>query len=241
MKFVAKTVFIDKSTKSVHFLMNNAAKSIGGNAIDTPMSEFITMMQTNLYGTIQTCQLFIPQMKELGEPGIIVNTGSKQGISMPPGNLTYNITKAALKTYTEGLEHELMMDRMNNCGKLKASLLIPGWVNTSIKVKEMRDRAALSKIKKFNYDRMKKIAACEENPADGAWMPKEVIDFMLQKLDDGSFYIICPDNEIDALADKARMTWAMQDIMEDRPPMSRWHPEWKGEFDKFLQTQKCFD
>jgi short-subunit dehydrogenase len=238
MKFVAKTVFTDKSTKSVHFLMNNAAKAIGGNAIDTPMSEFIAMMETNLYGTIQTCQLFIPRMKELGEPGIIVNTGSKQGISMPPGNLTYNITKAALKTYTEGLEHELMMDRMNNCGTLKAALLIPGWVNTSIKVKEMRDRAALSKTRKFNYDQMKKITTCEENPADGAWMPKEVFDFMFKKLDNGSFYIICPDNEVDALTDRARMTWAMQDITEDRPPLSRWNPEWKGEFDNFVKTQK---
>jgi hypothetical protein len=34
--------------------------------------------------------------------GIIVNTGSKQGITTPPGNLAYNVSKV-LKAYTEGL------------------------------------------------------------------------------------------------------------------------------------------
>lgn len=238
MEFAAKQVFTDKSTRSVHFLMNNAAMAVGGNAIDTPMSEFHTMIKTNLYGSIHTCQQFIPKMKELSEPGVIVNTGSKQGITMPPGNLTYNVTKAALKTFTEGLEHELMLERLNKGGKLKAALLIPGWVNTSIKVKEVRDRAVLAKIDTFDYEKAKKVSTCEEYPADGAWMPKQVFEYMFDKLDDGSFYIVCPDNEVDALTDKAKMTWTMQDITEDRPPLSRWHPEWDSQFDQFLESQK---
>merc|ERR1712038_448708 len=163
----------------------------------------------NLNGPIHGCQAFIPTMKERNEPGIIVNTGSKQGITMPPGNLTYNVSKAAMKAWTEGLEHELM-----------------------------RDRAVAEKNRKFNFERIKNVTTHENNPADGAWMPKEVIDYMLTKLDEGSFYIICPDNEIDTKTDKARMTWTMQDITEDRPPLSRWNPEWKGEFDKFLNSRR---
>ncbi len=238
MKFVAKTVFDDSTTKSVHFLMNNAAMSIGGGAIETPMKDWEKMMATNLYGPIHGCQVFIPTMKERKQPGIIVNTGSKQGITMPPGNLTYNVSKAALKTYTEGLEHELMMDRVNKGGKLKAALLVPGWVNTSIKIKELRDRAAIAKDEKFDYEQIKSITSHENNPADGAWMPKQVFDFMVNRLDGGSFYIVCPDNEVDSETDKCRMTWAMQDITEDRPPLSRWNPEWNGEFEKFLKSQK---
>lgn len=238
MKFVADSVFKHPSTKSVHFLMNNAAMAIGGNAIDTPMADFNIMMKTNLYGCMHTCQQFIPKMKERKQPGFIVNTGSKQGITMPPGNLTYNVTKAALKTWTEGLEHELMMDRMKNGGQLQSALLVPGWTNTSIKIKELRDRAVRSGDNKFNYEQMKQVMTTEDNPADGAWMPKEVFDYMMKKLNDGSFYIICPDNEIDSKTDKARMTWAMQDITEDRPPLSRWHPEWDDDFQKFLKEQK---
>jgi short-subunit dehydrogenase len=46
-------------------------------------------------------------MKLQGTESSVVNTGSKQGITMPPGNLTCDISKAALKCYTEGLAHEL--------------------------------------------------------------------------------------------------------------------------------------
>lgn len=238
MQFAADAIFKDPSTQSVHFLMNNAAVSFGGDAIDTPMKEFNKMMKTNLYGSIHTCQSFIPAMKVKNQPGIIVNTGSKQGITMPPGNLTYNVTKAALKTWTEGLEHELMKERFNGGGKLKAALLVPGWTNTSIKVKELRDRANMKNDTKFCYKTVQQVAFSEDNPSDGAWMPKQVFDFMMERLDEGSFYIICPDNEVDSHTDKVRMTWSMQDITEDRPPLSRWHPEWKGEFNTFLNSQK---
>ena len=39
--------------------------------------------------------------------GFIVNTGSKQGITSPPGNTAYNVSKAAVKALTEGLAHTL--------------------------------------------------------------------------------------------------------------------------------------
>ena len=66
-------------------------------------------------------------MIEQGEPCLVINTGSKQGITNPPGNLAYNVTKAALKTYTEGLQHELR----NTPGcRVSAHLLVPGWTTT---------------------------------------------------------------------------------------------------------------
>merc|ERR1719208_225889 len=98
-------------------------------------------MGVNTWGPIHGCQAFVPAMKATGEPGIIVNTGSKQGITMPPGNLSYNVSKAALKAYTEGLEYELGKKRRESKGMLKAALLVPGWVNTSIMLKEKRKQA----------------------------------------------------------------------------------------------------
>jgi len=129
----------------VHYLMNNAAVQLGGGGISTSMDTFHKVFDVNTLGPIHGCQAFVPIMQEKGMDGLIVNTGSKQGITAPPGNLTYNVSKAALKTWTEGLEHELMKERMNNGGKLYAALLIPGWVNTSIHLKEMRARALLGK------------------------------------------------------------------------------------------------
>jgi len=46
--------------------------------------------------------------------------------------------------------------------------------------------------------------------------------------------VICPDNEVDRATDNLRMTWTMQDITENRPPLSRWHDDWSPRFDEFL-------
>jgi NAD(P)-dependent dehydrogenase (short-subunit alcohol dehydrogenase family) len=225
---LAEEVFRDDG--KCHFLMNNAGIGAGGGPL-ADMDIVYKVMGVNTYGPIHGCLAFVPKMKASGQPGMIVNTGSKQGITMPPGNLTYNMSKAALKCYTEGVEHELRNDEN---GKLKAALLIPGWVNTSIVLKTQRAQAE-AEGKEFEP------SSCffhEEKPANGAWMPQQVIDFMVQELDKGRFYIVCPDNEVDRETDNLRMTWTMQDITQDRPPLSRWHPDYGDRFKEFVASSK---
>ena len=91
--------------------------------------------------------------------------------------------------------------------------------------------------KSTNFD-VEKVFFHEKKPADGAWMPKQVVEFMMQELDQGRFYIICPDNDVDRETDNLRMTWTMQDITLNRPPLSRWHPEHKDNFSTFLAEHK---
>ena len=69
-------------------------------------------------------------------------------------------------------------------------------------------------------------------------MPQQMVDFMVEELDKGSFYIVCPDNDVDRETDNLRMTWTMQDITQDRPPLSRWHPDYKEKFTEFLEDNK---
>lgn len=224
---LAKEVF--ETDKACHILMNNAGIGLGGDAM-TEMHIVQKVVSVNTYGPIHGCLAFVPRMKATQEPGLIINTGSKQGITMPPGNLTYNLSKAALKCYTEGLEHELMKDRMENGGKLQAALLIPGWVNTSIMLKSQRAKAEAAGE---SFD-VSKVFFHEEKPASGAWMPNQIVDFMLDELDKGQFYVVCPDNDVDRETDNLRMTWTMQDITHNRPPLSRWHPEYKDQFTDYL-------
>lgn len=238
MKDLAKTVYYGGhegggTVTSVNFLMNNAAIQHGGGAM-ADMQRFHDLFSVNTLGPIHGCQAFLPLMKERGEIGLIVNTGSKQGITAPPGNLIYNVSKAALKTWTEGLEHELRTDRFESDGKIYSALLIPGWVNTSIHLKEKKQQASLDG-KPFDRD---SVFFHEGKPASGAWMPMQVIDFMLKELDADKFYIVCPDNDVDRETDNLRMTWAMQDITQDRPPLSRWHPDWKDKFTNYLRDEK---
>ena len=60
---------------------------------------------------------------------------------------------------------------------------------------------------------------------------------MVEHLMTDTFYIIVPDNETSEEVDKARMEWAMQDITEDRAPLSRWHLAYKDEFEAFLNAR----
>ena len=226
MELLATQVF--ESCGACHVLMNNAAIQVSDKvgAVDADMEVVRRVMNVNTFGPMHGCLAFLPKMKASGEPGIVINTGSKQGITMPPGNLTYNMSKCALRCYTEGLEHELMMDRLDGKGKLRAVLLVPGWVNTSIVLKAEQAKALQ---KGETYDPAQAFFH-EDKPHPGAWMPYQVVEFMQQEVDKGKFYIICPDNEVDRAMDNLRMAWTMNDIIEDRPPLSRWHPDHKDKY-----------
>ena len=179
----------------VNFLANNAVTRIG-RGIDADVAEWRRAMDINLFGPIHGVRAFLPDMLASGERGVIVNAGSKQGITNPPGHPVYNMTKSALKTYTELLEHDLRTRPDNRNRRVTAHLLVPGWTTTGTN---------------------------EHKP--GAWLPEQVVDAMLDGVARGDFYIICPDGEVTADMDRRRILWAAGDIVENRPPLSRWHPD----------------
>mmetsp|Transcript_60912 Transcript_60912/g.145163 ORF Transcript_60912/g.145163 Transcript_60912/m.145163 type:complete len:300 (-) Transcript_60912:74-973(-) len=209
----------------VGFLMNNAG--IGGGA--GPFEKYDTWVRTlqiNLWGVINCVQAFTDAMVAQGTPAMICNTGSKQGITCPPGNTAYNVSKAGVKVLTEGLQHEL---RSRDGCKVEACLLVPGWVNTEL-VRKNREHAAGGPVD------LKDIPFCEAKPAAGAWMPEQVVDYFLDKMKAGKFYIICPDNDVTEETDIKRMQWTASDIPSGRPPLSRWHPDYKAEFEAFMKA-----
>jgi NAD(P)-dependent dehydrogenase (short-subunit alcohol dehydrogenase family) len=107
-------------------LMNNAATRVGGGVM-APIADWRTAFDVNLWGVMHGVNAFLPLMQTASEPGYIVNVGSKQGITNPPGNAAYNATKAALKFYTESLQHDL---RGQTANTVTAHLLVPGWTTT---------------------------------------------------------------------------------------------------------------
>jgi len=111
---------------AVDLLMNNAVTRVGGG-VDGAQTDWRRSMDVNFWGVENGVRAFLPRMLANGDRAVIVNVGSKQGITNPPGNLAYNITKSALKTYTEGLQHHLR--NIDGC-RVTAHLLIPGWTTT---------------------------------------------------------------------------------------------------------------
>lgn len=181
----------------VNLLVNNAVTRIG-RGIDADLPEWRRAMEVNLWGPVLGVRSFLPTLLENEEPAAIVNVGSKQGITNPPGHPIYNITKSALKTYTESLQYELRINPDNQGeGRVTSHLLVPGWTTTG---------------------------NAEHKP--GAWLPDQVIDRLFDGVSSDQFYIVCPDGEVTEEMDKKRILWAAQDITENRPPLSRWHPHY---------------
>ena len=56
---------------------------------------------------------------------------------------------------------------------------------------------------------------------------------MLDAIVGGRFYILCPDDEVTPEEDRRRVLWAAGDIADDRPPLSRWHPQFGDAFKAF--------
>ena len=190
-------------------LMNNAGIQPGSTLFGDDAT-WHRIIEVNFWGIANGARVFGPRMIQRGRPGAIVNTGSKQGITTPPGDPAYNTSKAAVKAFTEALAHEL---RNTDDHQITAHLLIPGFVFTDL----------------TRHDRTEKPA--------GAWTPEQTADFFVEGLNAGDFYILCPDNDVDRKTDEKRMAWAMGDIIENRPPLSRWHPDWGDAFKAFLEKE----
>jgi len=194
---------------NIHCLMNNAGVGVRGAAPWEDVAAMKSLIEINLWGVIHGAAAFIPGMLAHGETGAVINTGSKQGITRPPGNIAYNISKAGVLAYTESLTHAFR--GIKDC-KLSAHLLVPGFVYTGM-------------IAKFIPEKPPFAATSEETVA-----------FMVEALKQDSFYILCPDNETTREMDEKRIQWTAEDMIKDRPALSRWDPEFADAFKGFMGT-----
>jgi NAD(P)-dependent dehydrogenase (short-subunit alcohol dehydrogenase family) len=169
------------------------------------------VLGVNLMGVINGTRTFGPGMVGHKDPALIINTGSKQGITTPPGDPAYNVAKAGVKAFTEALQHELR--NTPDCN-VTAHLLIPGFVFTALTANGRTEKPS------------------------GAWTPEETVEFMLESLERGDFYILCPDNDVPRALDEKRIAWAAGDIIENRPPLSRWHPDYADAFKTYLSIPR---
>lgn len=154
-------------------------------------------------GVLNGLTTSLPLVKSSTAPTSVVITGSKQGITNPPGNPAYNASKAALKSLAESLAHDLRPTGTT------VHLLVPGWTFTGLSGNDgpTPDEEAV-KAKK-----------------PGAWLPSQVAEYAYGKMQDGKFYIVCPDDDVSEELDQARMLWGVGDMVEGRGALSRWDPE----------------
>ncbi|KAF4973295.1 hypothetical protein FSARC_370 [Fusarium sarcochroum] len=194
---------------SIELLVLNAGRGLKGTWGDDDY--FRDTLETNLFGVIYGINTFLPVVQDAAKskPTSIVITGSKQGITNPPGNAAYNASKAAVKTLAEHLSWDLKDTNTS------VHLLVPGWTWTKLAG-----------------------AGSSKEKAAGAWTPEQVAEYLYEKMGKNEFYIICPDNDVSEETDKKRMTWTMGDVVQRRPPLSRWREEWKQEAEETMAQMK---
>ena len=199
---------------AVSLLVNNAAIGKKAGPWDEPEA-WREILDINFLSALTTQHLFVPAMLEGNHPAAIVNLGSKEGITTPPGNAAYSVAKAGIKVLTEQLEHEL---RNATAGRVSAHLLVPGYTWTPM-----------------NFPGMD--ASHDEKP-QAPWSAGQLVTHFLERLLNEDFYIICPDNEVSTDLDKMRLQWAADDMIENRPALSRWAPGWSEKFQAWLRVRQ---
>ncbi|MEP2030242.1 MAG: SDR family NAD(P)-dependent oxidoreductase [Paracoccaceae bacterium] len=186
------------ATGEVAVLMNNAGIGVPSTSWGKP-DAWRKLIEVNLFGVINGVQAFLPSMIAADRPAVVINTGSKQGITTPPGNPAYNVTKAGVKVLTEMLAHDLR----EAGAAISAHLFVPGFTYTGMIARHIPEKPK------------------------AAWSSEQTVDYFLDRMAAGDFYILCPDNDVTSELDCKRAAWSMGDIIENRPALSRWHPDFK--------------
>lgn len=198
------------STGEVTLLVNNAAILRGAGSW-SGFEQWQSLMNINFWPLLRLQTLFIQTFSQQKSHCAIVNLGSKEGITTPPGNAAYAVSKAAVRVLTEQLAYEL---RETFGNRISAHLLIPGYTFTPM-----------------NFPGITPDSVKPDEP----WTAAQVAHRMVDGMNAGDFYIFCEDNEVTRELDQRRMQWSIDDLILNRPALSRWHPAWRDQFARYIR------
>ena len=119
------------ATEHINLLFNNAGIGGGGAFVDGSRDEWERTFGVCWYGVYYCARAFMPLLVASDE-GYIVNTSSVNGFwaSLGPGipHTAYSAAKFAVKGFTEALINDLRL----NAPHVKAAVVMPGHIGTSI-------------------------------------------------------------------------------------------------------------
>jgi NAD(P)-dependent dehydrogenase (short-subunit alcohol dehydrogenase family) len=118
-------------TATLNLLFNNAGIAGGGSFVADDRDEWEKTFNVDFYGVYYSTRTFLPMLLAASE-GHVVNTSSINGIwaSIGPGlpHTAYSAAKFAVRGFTEALRTDFAV----NAPHLKASVVLPGHIGTSI-------------------------------------------------------------------------------------------------------------
>ena len=108
---------------AIDILVNNAGINRRGNLLALSEDDWHTSFTVNLDSMFHLCRAVLPLMIEAGG-GAIVNTASQWGLYPAPGHIAYNVTKAAVASFTQNLARDYAPH------KVRVNGVCPGEIHT---------------------------------------------------------------------------------------------------------------
>lgn len=124
-------VMAQHQTEHIHLLFNNAGIGGGGSILNDERADWERTFGVCWYGVYYGTRVFLPLLVASDE-GYIVNTSSVNGfwacLGPDAAHTAYSAAKFAVKGFTEAL----LVDLRLNAPHVKAAVVMPGHVGTSI-------------------------------------------------------------------------------------------------------------
>ncbi len=122
---LALSVHIKKKYGDFDVLINSVGVSESMPVLENDFPEWDNALQVMLYGTVKSCRILVPLMKEGGR---IIHITSIHDRRVERGNSAYGMAKAAITQFTRSLALELASKG------ILANTIAPGFVDTPMSV-----------------------------------------------------------------------------------------------------------
>lgn len=158
----------------IDVLCNNAGINRRGNLLSLTPEDWRMSFAVNVDAMFHLCQAALPHMIAAGG-GAIVNTASQWGLHPAPNHIAYNVTKAAVASFTQNLARDYAPD------KIRVNAVCPGEIRTPMLLagvkRSGRTIADLDKLVPFG-----RIGKPEEVAALVAFLASDEAAFMCGSL-----------------------------------------------------------
>lgn len=149
-------------------LVNNAGVAVSGDVGHCPLEDWRWIVDANLWGVVHGCHCMVDWLKRNPAGAHIINTSSLAAIGSFPGMAAYNVTKAAIVSFSETLHSELLRHRVG------VTVLCPSFFPTALLDNGRFTSPAERRIARGEFTRTKLTAEAVADAAVRAMARKQL-------------------------------------------------------------------